>query len=127
MNCPFCKKPGLPQFNAPHSGGLFHVNSNTETGAQIEFWLCPNCPALVEFDESAYSLYCQFNSNWYEIVWLKLSKQYLVYHLKSYVKVDEEAGTESYYCKRELAVQVESEENINPANAKEKLATLINF
>jgi hypothetical protein len=128
MNCPFCNKPGLPQFNAPHSGGLFHsINSNSEPGASVEFWLCPSCPNLVEFEETAYSIYCLFNNNWYEIVWLKLSKRYLIYHLRTFVQVDEDGGTESYFCHRELALQVESEETIRPDNAKDKLATMINF
>jgi hypothetical protein len=128
MNCPFCNKPGLPQFNAPHSGGLFaHVNQTGEPGASVEFWMCPSCPTLVEFDETSYSLYCLFNNSWYEIVWLKLSKQYLIYHLKSYVKVDEEGGSESYYCQRELALQLASEETIRPDNAPQKLNTMLTF
>lgn len=128
MNCPFCNKPGLPQFNAPHSGGLFHtVNTSGEPGASVEFWLCPSCPTLVEFEETCYSLYCLFNNSWYEIVWLKLSKQYLIYQLKVYVKVDEESGTESYYCHRELSLQLESEETIRPENAPQKLNTMLTF
>jgi hypothetical protein len=128
MNCPFCKKPGLPQFNAPHSGGLFAATHTTgETGASVEYWLCPTCPSLVEFTETDYSIYCQFNSNWYEIVWLKLSKQYLIYHLKTYIHVDEESGTEAYYARKELTLQVQSEETVKPNNARDKLATMINF
>lgn len=129
MNCPFCKKPGLPQFNAPHSGGLFgHTStSGDDPGSSVEYWLCPSCPTMVEFTETDYSLYCLFNNNWYEIVWLKLSKQYLIYHLKPYVKVDEEGGTENYYCHRELSLQVESEETIRPDNAPQKLNTMLTF
>lgn len=127
MNCPFCKKPGLPQFT-PHSGGLFaSINPPSEPSATIDFWLCPTCPNLVEFDETTYSIYCLFNNAWYEIVWLKLSKQYIIYHLKSSVKVDEEGGTESYVCRRELALQVESEETIRPDNAAQKLNTMLTF
>jgi hypothetical protein len=129
MNCPFCNKPGLPQFTPPHSGGLFaHPHPvGEEPGTSVEFWMCPSCPTLVEFDETSYSLYCLFNNSWYEIVWLKLSKQYLIYHLKPYVNVDEENGSESYWCRRELSLQVNSEETIRPDNAPQKLNTMLTF
>lgn len=91
--------------------------------------MCVSCPNPNVYDTitEALTIYCLHSDSWYEIVYLKQSKQYLIYKLTHHFVIDTGYARESTSTQRELIAQLESEKNITPNNAKEKLLTILTF
>ena len=115
LKCKFCGSLLLP---------IGHQHSSSASD-----WLCVKCPNLVAYDFSleTHQILCQHNNCWYDIIYLPHSKQYIIYQIKTALVVQAEQATESYTTVRTLVKQLESEQNITPTNAKDKLLTILTF
>lgn len=118
LKCKFCKSLLLPLGN-PH-------NLMPSHGAA---WLCIGCPNPVTYNADIidYKIMVNHNDHWYEIRYLSISKQYLIFRWESSLIVQPENGTETYSNSLTLTKQIESEPNITPSNAKDKLLTILTF
>lgn len=117
--CQFCDSILLPT----HSD---HHGMPSMAGIQ---WFCINCPCQVAYGTNMddYTLMVLHNKYWYNIAYLPHSKQYVIYKLTTYLAVHPERANESIYSTRELIKTIESEKNITPQNAKDKLLTILTF
>jgi hypothetical protein len=116
VKCKFCNSLLLP---APVHN-MHHSSS---------FWLCLSCPNPVYYGSSTddYSLLCRYKNHWYSFVYLPLTKQYLIYQIKTHLTIYTDQGTENYSITRELIKQIDSEQNITPKNVQDKLLTILTF
>lgn len=124
MHCPFCKKIAYPTNG---SGGGFFLSTNS--GASNSSWMCFHCPNVVKFTtpDNNYSICCFSNNSWYEVTWLRDSKKYIIHQYTTELAINAEAASEYWSYDRKLVLQLDSEENINPGNIKDKLTTILVF
>lgn len=114
IKCKFCNFPLLY---------IENINSSAES------LLCVKCPVPIYFNFASenYTIYCLHGEYWYEIIYLKLSKQYLIYQNIHSIYIDTDYGRELNKVERKLLTQLLSEPTITPQNVHEKLLTILTF
>lgn len=119
LKCKFCKSPVMPT-----SGHHAMIAPGGATS-----WLCIGCPTPIMYDWNLedFTLMVTHNDHWYEIQYLQISGQYLVFRWETSLVVQPENGNEHYSNSRTLVKQIKSEQNITPTNAKDKLLTILTF
>ena len=92
-------------------------------------WLCLGCPNPVFYTSNAddYHIMVSHNDHWYEIRYLPISKQYLIFRWENQLVIQPGNGSENYSTIHVLVKQIECERNITPSNAKDKLLTILTF
>jgi len=117
MKCKFCNSLLLTNEHGRHS--------------DIHIYICVKCPNPVYFTppnlEEDYSIFCLKNDSWYEIIYLKYSKKYLIYQYIYSLEIDTDYGAENNIVERKLITQLLSDQTITPSNAHEKLLTILTF
>lgn len=118
LKCKFCKSLLLPTMNS-HSLQISSAAS----------WLCLGCPNPVFYTSNAddYHIMVSHNDHWYEIRYLPISKQHLIFRWENQLVIQPENGSENYSTSHVLVKQIECERNITPSNAKDKLLTILTF
>ena len=126
MHCPFCKKEGYPT-NGSGGGGFFNLGGSS--GSSASTWICFHCPNPVKFStpDYYYSILCFSNGRWYEVYWLRDNKKYIIHQYDTELAVNAENASEYWAYERKVAIQLDSEETINPTNIKDKLKTILVF
>jgi len=114
MKCKFCNFP------------LLSIDSVHSTN---DICICVKCPTPISFNSitGEYAIHCLHGEYWYDIIYLKQSKQYLIYQFIHTVNVNTEYGREDNDVEKKLLTQLPSEQTITPQNAHEKLMTILTF
>jgi hypothetical protein len=117
MNCPYCKSPGFPRDN-----DIYNNSAN-------EHWICVKCPNPVTYstNDKKVAIWAIYNNVWYSIVYMKVTKVYLVSKEAFDCRINEGESKEEWKYEGTISAQLPSEENVTPENAKEKLSLFLTF
>lgn len=117
MNCPYCQQPGIPR------------ESEVYAGDTCDNWICVKCPNPVTYNAYAKKvvLWALYNDNWYSVVYMKESKEYVVRRENFELHINQDHCREEYLYRGSFTVQLPSEENVNPTNVDQKIALWLTF
>lgn len=117
MKCPYCGTPGFPRVTELY------------TDRACEEWVCVKCPNPVTYSvtDKRVTIWSTYNDCWYSIAYMEVNKQYVVHKEGFEIVINVDNRKEEYNYRGAVAIQVSSDKNITPENAKEKLALLLTF
>jgi hypothetical protein len=117
MKCPYCKSTGIARDTDVYSD---HVS---------EHWICVKCPNPITYstNDKKIAIWVLFNESWYSIVYMNVSKVYIVRKESFNLRINDGESKEEYAYDGETAIQLPSDETVTPENAQEKLALWLTF
>lgn len=117
MNCPYCNSPGFPRNIA-----LYQGDANFD-------WICVKCPNPVTYSstEKRVTLWAIHNKCWYSVIYMEISKAYLIYKEDFELSINQTTKTDDYNYNSTFVVELPSEKTVTPENIEKKLSLWLTF